>query len=374
MGSSPDPSLETTCFAISTVLEPSDEHAGLDSGSLVELDPDATEDLLEECWVQLSDNSAAPSPLAGPLQRHLQRAKHVYRMSEPAGASDQANTPLAQHWQDWAWKANVLWYHPPSDTTPAKLCDPAGRQLLGPGTFDEQAAIPFLPESRQRRLESEMTLRNRNLDPVEGTAPLPSTCETQTMQPSTVARRMLGLFAVAARAEAMANGQTLDLERVRQRSPLAAESLSPREKDFFDLVSPPPEMVDEAAWRYESLQTLQWALQMLPDLEWPDQRCDLETVLRLILTLPHEDMIQQAILRPKEELLRAADLHVCLWWKLAFEGAAGNEIPAGLDPGVIAERVHALSWVLQLSGSVPNEAATLSWDQIGREIDGGIVG
>lgn len=371
MGNPSEPSSSSVHFAISTVRVPANPTETESDWNATELAPEATEDLLEECWEQIDSPNQSPNPLAALLQRHLQRTRHVFRLESPENS--QASFP-ASNWQDWAWTANALWWTPESNGKPATLNDPAGRQLHGPGNFDAEAQIPFLPESRQRRLESETVLRNRNLDPVDGTAPLPSSSETETFAPAIAAKRMLGLFAVAARAEAMANNQTLDLDRVRERSPLAAEALTPAEKDFFDLVSPPAEMVDTAAWRYESLHTLQWALQMQPDLDWPDERCDLASVLRLILSLPHEDLIKHAILRPMEELLQAADVHVCLWWKLAVEGAAGRDIPGGLDPGVIAERVHALTWLLQLSGSVPEEAADMSWDQVGREIERGIVG
>ncbi|PHQ35976.1 DUF4272 domain-containing protein [Rhodopirellula bahusiensis] len=368
MGSPSEPKNSPIRFAISTVRVPANPAEIESNCGATELAPEAAEDLLEECWEQIDSSNQSPNPLAAPLQRHLQRARHVYRLESNA-------TPFpSTEWADWAWSVNALWWIPESDGEPALLRDPAGRQLHGPGSFDAEAQIPFLPESRQRRLDSETAIRNRNLDPVDGTAPLPSSSETETFAPAIAAKRMLGLFAVAARAEAMANGQTLDLDRVRERSPLAADALTPAEKDFFDFVSPPAEMVDTAAWRYESLHTLQWALQMQPELDWPDERCDLASVLRLILSLPHEDLIGHAILRPVEELLRAADLHVCLWWKLAVEGAAGRDIPGELDPGVVAERVHALSWLLQLSGGVPEEAADMSWDQIGREIERGIVG
>ncbi|WDQ18704.1 DUF4272 domain-containing protein [Rhodopirellula sp. P2] len=371
MGNLSEPPSSSVHFAISTVRFPANPIEKESNLGVTELAPDAAEDLLEECWEQIDSANQSPNPLAAPLQRHLQRARHIYRFE----SSDHSLAEiLSSEWQDWAWSVNALWWTSASDGKPALLSDPAGRQLHGPGSFDTKAQIPFLPESRQRRIESATVLRNRNLDPVEGTAPLPSSSETETFAPAIAAKRMLGLFAVAARAEAMANGQTLDLDRVRERSPLAADALTPAEKDFFDLVSPPAEMVDTAAWRYESLHTLQWALQMQPDLDWADERCDLASVLRLILSLPHEDLIEHAILRPVEELLQAADLHVCLWWKLAVEGAAGREIPGGLDPGVVAERVHALTWLLQLSGGVPEEAADMSWDQIGREIESGIVG
>ena len=297
MGNPSEPSSSSVHFAISTVRVPANPTETESDWNATKLAPEATEDLLEECWEQIDSPNQSPNPLAALLQRHLQRTRHVFRMESPKNS--QASFP-ASDWQHWAWTANALWWTPESNGKPATLNDPAGRQLHG--------------------------------------------------------------------------NQTLDLDRVRERSPLAAEALTPAEKDFFDLVSPPAEMVDTAAWRYESLHTLQWALQMQPDLDWPDERCDLASVLRLILSLPHEDLIKHAILRPMEELLQAADVHVCLWWKLAVEGAAGRDIPGGLDPGVIAERVHALTWLLQLSGSVPEEAADMSWDQVGREIERGIVG
>lgn len=371
MGNLSDPSNSSARFAISTVRLPASPVEIESDLKVTELAADEAEDFLEECWEQIDSPNQSRNPLAAPLQRHLQRARHVFRF-EPA--ADSLTSFPSRQWQDWAWAANALWWMPATDDKPALLSDPAGRQLHGPGNFDAEAQIPFLPESRRRRLESETVLRNRNLDPVDGTAPLPSSAEVDTFAPSIAAKRMLGLFAVAARAEAMSNGQTLDLDRVRERSPLSADALTPAEKDFFDLVSPPAEMVDTAAWRYESLHTLQWALQMQPDLDWPDERCDLSSVLRLILSLPHEDLIGHAILRPVDQLLQAADLHVCLWWKLAVEGAAGRDISGGLDPGVIAERLHSLTWLLQLAGAAPEEAADMSWDQVGREIERGIVG
>ncbi|MEM6981270.1 MAG: DUF4272 domain-containing protein, partial [Planctomycetota bacterium] len=207
---------------------------------------------------------------------------------------------------------------------------------------------------RQRR--SELSLRNRLAglphDPVPTDLP-PIVGESQVVleSPGDVARRMLALFAIAVRGESLAGPQPIDLTRINDRMPLAVESLTADEAELLQRDGLPLDAVDAMAWRYETVLALQWALVMQPELPWPDERCDLATVSRLMLDLPHVDVIEHARLRPVDQLLDEADFHLRALWSIAAAQMRGEPIENTLDPGIVSERWLALSWCCRLHDS-----------------------
>jgi len=314
--------------------------------------------------------------------RHLLGTRHVWHWrasaSDPiashGGVDD--TSPVLRPWLDaslteWAWGDSAVWLSPE-----AGLYDPDGRQLwVADGDdrrTDTEAKLPIPSEARQRELSIAMQMRNRLIEPVEAVLPIWGASESVPVTPSDAARRLLALFVTAVRAESFvgvehpAEPSVLTRGRLQSRCPLAMTCLSPEEERFVDHSAPTAALLDRFAWRYEALHTLQWALEMQSSLPWPDERCDLAPVTKLMIDLPHEDLVAHARLRPVAQLADAAELHRQLWWVLATsqgETAAGGSIDgsrsaaAGLDPGVISERLLALAWLLRW---LPGGEASLS--------------
>lgn len=304
-------------------------------------------------WLADKDCPGHASPIADPIRLHLQHRKHVLAIAR-TDTDDSVDGTVGFHGlQAWALDANVIWI-----TQDHCVFDPAGRLLLdakanGP---DPDAVIPFPIDARQRKANTEVQLRNRLVAPVEALLPLRGVDEIRLRDASDVARRAIALFLVATRAESILTGKPIDIERMKARCPIGYESLTPRERAFFDTEPSPAtqaslaQAATELAWRYEALMALQWALDMQFELAWPDEHADLTAVTRLMIDLPDEAIIEQARLRSATELLDAAELHYQCFHAIVDSQQTQNDLSGILDPGVVCERLIAISWICGLSG------------------------
>lgn len=340
-------------FALATI-----DSAAPPDGTGVWTDIDRQSLLPRLAWLDRLPSHA--HPLAVPLRRHWLRTRRIVQ-TEP----DSSNEVVRQAWLQWAWRANVIWLTEDGRV----LSDPARRPLLDRERTDDpegthpEAVIPAPRDARQRQAEVASELRNRLVDPIDGLIPVPGVNEISLRSAKEVAERALALFLVATRSESILNGQPLEVERMLARCPMGFAVLSPEEQTFFGLPDPP---ADGFVWRYESLMCLQWALDMQFELPWPDEHADLTAVTRLMVDLPDQTIVEQSRLRSIEELLKAAERHQQLYHSIASAQSHDREIPAGLDPGVVCERLIALSWLLDLP-------MVSSWDEAVAWVENGMA-
>ncbi len=266
------------------------------------------------------------------LIRHMQRVAHHYsfELSEEslAGASAWLEQSLAI----------ALW-------PDGSLRDPAGLVLFRPGSQpDDQASLPVSPEAKIRKGLSERRLQAQSIAVPSHLPTVADEHQVLLRSPEDVARRTLALFLVALRAESVGAGDPIGLADMQERQPVGWASLTPQEQDFINDPAPPEELVMEMSWRYEALQLLFWALgrsQLAP----PSETCDVGELVGLLLEVEESLFLAQASLRPTPILLDALDLHYRAHWAIRQADMTGEEIPGGLDPGVVFERHHALNWL-----------------------------
>ncbi len=321
------------------------------------LSPTASDETSGDTNKLLSDLVASPlcdQPISHPIAAHLRLTKsRLCSVDDERPNSEQAA---------WAWQANAIWV-----TADGSFLDPAGRRLTNTAGDppDPKAMIPFPADARRRQSEAAVKLRNRMIDPVADLLPLRGAEEINSMAADAVAARALALFLSATRAESILAGQPLDVVNMRRRCPLGFAALSPREQAFFNASVPPIDASNTLVWRYESLFAIQWALGMQFELPWPDEHADLTAVTRLMIDLPDAAIVEQARLRPMDELLDAAELHHQAFHAVAEAEQSGRDLSGVLDMGVLCERLIALSWVCGLSPAAPDWDATTRWVESG---------
>jgi hypothetical protein len=243
----------------------------------------------------------------------------------------------------WACEANALTFLP--DGT---VRDPWGAVLIPPDGSDPdpEAELPYPPDARARREATLKQLEGLGVATPPAMPPVVSEVEVELRQPDEVARRAMSLFAVAVRAESLNSGEPIPVSDLRDRLPQAFEALSPNERAFLAEDAPDPQAVVDAAWRYEALAVLQWALAWSDDLPLPTGICDVPATAQLMLE-GADARVAAAALRPTPEVLDALALHRRLNWAAREARIAGGQPPAGLDPGVLQERHHALNWLVR---------------------------
>jgi hypothetical protein len=270
------------------------------------------------------------------VMRHVQRSRH--QLSFGVARTDAAAIAALA---DWALAANALLQLP--DGQPR---DPHLKVLVSSkdGGAEADAAVPYPAAATQRKTATEAMLAARGLPSSPHLPPLVAEPELRLRGIPETGRRAVALLAVALRAESLASGNPLPAEELERKLPGLSQVLSPIEAAFLAAGQPDAAELARFSWRYESLQTLEWALG-LGELPWPDQPCDAALTARSLLERL-EDVARDALtLRPPAEILDALDLHYRLHWLVRQARKEGKPLPAGIDPGVVSERHHALNWL-----------------------------
>jgi len=295
-------------------------------------------------FVQHKGGEEMTSTMFHVIQHILRVRHHVSLELEP---------PAYEAFAAWAAEANAICFM--EDGT---VRDPRGRALVFPTghAAEEDAEIPYPPAARERKARTDRALHALGIEAALHLPPVIGEVEVELRAPDEVAARAVALFAVALRAESLASGEPIPVAEVHERLPEAAAALSPVERAFLDADPPEKQAIVDHAWRYEALYTLLWALGLADRLPLPKALCDVPWVARTVLDRDPEAFVSGASLQPTPALLDALDLHYRLHWACRQARLDGEAPPAGLDPGVIAERHHALNWLVRFED--------VDWDEV----------
>jgi len=220
-------------------------------------------------------------------------------------------------------------------------------------------------EARYRRVLAE--LQRRKVPTLSYPLFIDDDAATTLREPGEVARRLLVLAAVTY----LADGG--DRPEARQR--IDRHNLWPavtaEERQLLDSATTDPDLARKLLWRLEGLWVLAWALKGL-DLPWPAKFCDVPRLIQAVKGCEAQaDFVESAALRPKADILDALQLTLLQHWAIRDAFVHQRAIPADLDwtggaemmpvracpaTGVVAERHHALNWLVRFGDA--------DWDQV----------
>ena len=309
-------------------------------------DPELAEHLNGFIGFVMKGGRKMTQPLYHVVQ-HIQRTQNHISI-EIGESSDQQ-----QHFFEWALASNAILF-----LTDSTVRDPFGRVLVDPetGSPSANAAVPYPEDALQRKVRTESTLRARGIQVPASLPPVGSILETRFRSAQEVLGRAFALLAVAVRAESLAMNDPMSPEELQEKLPLGFQNLSPKERAFLFDPKPNEQDVTNHLWRYESLYALEWALQLLPDLPFPDQICDVPLSAKTLFEKEGNVLAEKAQLRPEAELLDALDLTLRAHWSARQAGLTQTQAPAGLIAGVLQERHAALNWLVGFQGA--------EWDDV----------
>jgi hypothetical protein len=211
-----------------------------------------------------------------------------------------------------------------------------------------------LPEALQRKARSETVLRAEGV-PINRYLPVIETeGETRRRTREEVAQRALCLLVVAVKGEGL---EQPIVERVASEYGLL-RLFTPKERMFFESSSPSGHDRVQFAWRYEAAWALLWALGYVDALSRPAGICDVPRAVRTMQERTARTFVGDAKLRPLAEILDQADRIYRYHWAVVDARINGRPAPAGLEPGVVMERHHALNWLLGYMGQEWDDVTT----------------
>jgi hypothetical protein len=191
--------------------------------------------------------------------------------------------------------------------------------------------------------------------------------ETVLRESAEVARRLLVLSAVTYRAD---GGDRQKARGLIDRHGLWPQ-VSPEERQLLEAEQADPDLTRKLLWRLEGVWVLAWALGEL-ELPWPAGFCDVKRLTTTVRDCDvRPDFVRGATLRPKAEILDALQLTLLQHWAIRDAFVHQRDIPIDLDwagaaqmmpvrgcptTGVVAERHHALNWLVRFSDA--------DWDDV----------
>ncbi|MDQ0390580.1 DUF4272 domain-containing protein [Labrys monachus] len=241
----------------------------------------------------------------------------------------------------WARRANTIHFLPVSS-----VHDPAGAVLIDiEGRTDDDAALPYPPDAHERKQRTLRVLAAANVKTLGRLPPVIGMDEVVLRPAREVAGRAMALMIVAAQAEAWMRGMPEAIPGMHARFAKGKAFLTGEELLFLAERSPDPGLLADMDARYEDLNLLLWALGHHRELSEPRTIADaaeLAATVERMCMLPQT--LDQASLRPTDEILDVLDYHYRLHWSVR-QASLDNRILPGIDASIVFERHRALNWL-----------------------------
>ena len=123
------------------------------------------------------------------------------------------------------------------------------------------------------------------------------------------------------------------------------DGFSPREMEILNTKALNDQEKAYAIWRYESLYVLLWALHLEEHLVYPDEICDVKTLVSKIFHPSREEFENNCQLRSKEEILDELDKTYRMNWSCVDARVKGESLSGNINPSIVYERHYALNWL-----------------------------
>jgi Domain of unknown function (DUF4272) len=246
-----------------------------------------------------------------------------------------------------------------------------GRRIVVPPTVvpisnqaksvDELELAEAEREAVARKHRTEARLRDEGVPFIRHLPRIETRDEVKLRTKEEIAYRSLALTVVTVKAIGM---RQPSVENAVKHLGLAPH-FSPRERGFILDPKPPHQDVVHFSWSGEAAWPLFWALGFVHQLDRPipvvGER-DLPEAVHAVQDHGAGPFIDGARLRSLDEVLDETDLIYRYHWAVREAWLRGRKMPAGLDPGVVEERHHALNWLVVPCDEQPDEWP--EWDEV----------
>ena len=177
-----------------------------------------------------------------------------------------------------------------------------------------------------------------------------------------VARRTLGILLTSVFAE-LVSSRGVEAARESIADLLerygAQEFLSPGERAFISGPAPDEQSLADFTWRYECAWVGLWALGFVDTLAYPGAVCDVGGMAAMVRDCgDYPGFLRSCRLRAPSRILDEADRIYRYDWACADARIKGRDAPAGLDPGVVVERLRMFNWLIRYMDAAWDDVRT----------------
>ena len=195
-------------------------------------------------------------------------------------------------------------------------------------------------EQKSRKAISESHLESKG---VKVNKNLPCTASPESIRLRTVKDvidRAYALLIMSVKGEGVEHEhltKTIKIKRIN--------SFSPRESNIYQKETLDDQELAYATWRYESLNTMIWALGLMEDLKYPSEICDVQAIVGKIFNPSREEFEKSVNLRSTSEILDELDKTYRMNWACVDARVKGEEVSGDINPSVVYERHYSLNWL-----------------------------
>lgn len=214
-------------------------------------------------------------------------------------------------------------------------------------------------ESLARKKHSEARLHAEGVPTISRLPRIETRDEVKLRPKEEIVYRSLALTVVTAKASGL-NQKSVD-NAINHLG--LSPHFTPKERAFILDPTPPHQDVLQFAWRGEAPWPLFWALGFVDRLDRPTHEVsDLPEAVHAVQSEGVGPYIESARVRSLDEVLDEADLIYRYHWATRESWLRGRKAPAGLNPGVVQERHHALNWLVVPVDEEPEDWP--EWDDV----------
>ena len=198
----------------------------------------------------------------------------------------------------------------------------------------------YTDEQLNRKANSESFL---NSNGIKVNSNLPCTADSKNTSIRTkeeVINRVYSLMIIAVYGEGVNKEQ---LQKPISDKQIVA--FSAKEQAVLDLNEMNDQQRAYCTWRYESLYTLLWSLNIVSEIKFPSEICNVQEVVAAILQPSRIEFIEKSKLRSTEEILNELDKTYRLNWACVDARIKGEQVGGAINPSIIYERHYALNWL-----------------------------
>jgi hypothetical protein len=201
----------------------------------------------------------------------------------------------------------------------------------------------MVDECLQRKAQSEQRLQQHGVTVAPPLPIIESADEVNLRPPREVARRAVVLYSVVGHTHFPRYPEAVNY----LESHGLWDEATPSERSYLTANPPGDEERADYSWREEALWVLLWSLEHVAELECPTAPVEDEAVPNIMRSISVENFIEQATLRPVDQILDETDFIYRCHWAAREAMMRGDEPPGGLDPDVVYERHYALNWLVR---------------------------
>lgn len=206
--------------------------------------------------------------------------------------------------------------------------------------YHDQDTSSYTEEQKERKTKNEAFLSSHEVKVNQNLPCMPSSEDVRLRTLDEVIGRAYALMITAVKGEGL---EQEHLERAVAAKKI--NSFSPNEKMIYEAAELDDQTRANATWRYESLYALLWALGLMDELKYPNDICDVKTIVSKIFHPSREEFESSAQLRDVSEILDELDKTFRMNWASVDARIKNEEVSGRLNPSVVYERHYTLNWL-----------------------------